>query len=272
MKMIITKIKNHNGFSLLELVVVIILVAILGISLSRVSQLSISSYIDGKDRNRLGQSTKWLTERLSREVREALPQSLRTGSAASIHCVEFMQVVNASYYLDLPESGSVASFNAVGYDLAFSSGLLAAIMPIDSTSIYGFSGVLASVASITQAAGQATITLTTATTFNQRSPQSRFYLLNSPVSFCLNDNNGEMTRYSSYLITSSQAFPPAGGSASLIGEDFSANGSVFNYQTGTLSRTALLQINLRSQNRSRNLAGNSESFEIFHEVHIRNVP
>jgi MSHA biogenesis protein MshO len=269
----ITKnIKSTHGFSLLELVIVILLIGIVGISLTKVSQLSISSYIDGKDRNQLGQSIKWLTDRISREVREALPQSIRTGSSANIHCVEFMPIVNASYYLNLPQTGTITSFDAVAYDITFSNGLIAAIMPIDSSDVYNVTGVLANVASISTTAGQATINLTTATSFNRRSPQNRFYLLNNPVAFCLNDNNGEITRYNGHPITAAQAFPPVGGSSSLIGENFTANGTVFNYQLGTLSRASLLQINLTTQNRNRNLAANTESINVFHEVQLRNVP
>ncbi len=67
-------------------------------------------------------------------------------------------------------------------------------------------------------------------------------------------------------------FVTGGVVSSLMGEDFSANGVVFNYQADTLSRAGLLQINFRVQNRNRSLTGNEESFEIFHEVHVRNVP
>lgn len=260
------------GFTLLELVVVIILLAILGVSLGNITQYSMLGYIDGKDRNRLSQSGKWVSERIAREIREALPQSVRSGSNANIHCVEFLPIVNSSSALDFPANGPISSFTAVGYDLTFSAGLMIAVMPINSASTYAVNGVIANVASITEMAGQATINLTAATNFTRRSPQARFYLLSAPVAFCLNDVNGEITRYSGHAISASQAFPPSGGSSVLLGENFSANGAVFNYQPGNLSSAGLLQINLRLQNRSRNLAANSESFEIYHEVHVRNVP
>lgn len=260
------------GFTLIELIIVILLTAILAISLSSLTQYSVFGYIDAKDRNRFSQSAKWITERISREVREALPQSIRVRTSGDIHCVEFMNIINASTYLDLPASGSVTSFNAVEFDLNFSAGLLVAIMPIDAASIYSGSGTLANVASVVDVGNEVTINLTAPTTFSRRSPQNRFYLLNSPVSFCLNNNNGQITRYSSYTTSGTQPVPPTGGSSALMADNFSANGTVFNYQAGTLTRAGLLQMNFRIQNRSRNLAGNSESFEVFHEVHIRNVP
>lgn len=262
----------NNGFTLFELIIVIVLIGILAISLGKITSFSVFSYIDAKDRNRNSQSSKWLIERISREIREALPQSVRAGNSGNIHCLEFMSILNASTYLDMPTSGSVSSFNAVGFDLNFSAGMFAAVMPINPIQTYGASGTLASVASITPSGTQSLITLSTPTVFARRSPQNRFYLLSSPTSFCLDDSSGNVTRYTEYGIDAAQSFPPTGATEALMGEDFSASGAVFNYQPGTLSRSGILQLNLRVQNRDRNLSGNAEAFEVFHEVHIRNVP
>ena len=266
-------VKLVRGFSLIELIIVIIILGIMGISFAKITSNSVSGYIDGKDRNQLSQSAQWVNERISREIREALPQSIRTSTNSGFHCVEFMPVTNASSYIDLPASGNITNINAVGFNLTTSSANFAAIMPINPTSIYSGVGVLGDVASISTSGtdpNQAVIALAAPTNFDQRSPQNRFYLLSNPVSFCLNDSNGQIVRYAGYGITAVQQTPPNGGNQ--IGENFSSTGNVFNYQPGSLSRSGLLQINLRLQNRNRALSGNEESFEIFHEVHIRNVP
>jgi MSHA biogenesis protein MshO len=263
---------RNQGFTLIELIIVILLTSILAISLSSATRFAVSGYIDAKDRNQLSQSAKWITERVSREVREALPQSIRTNVSGNIHCVEYMDIINGSTYTNLPASGNVSSFNAVGFDLVFSAGLLVAIMPIDANGIYSVGGTLGSVASVAVIGSEVQINLTGPTNFARRSPQNRFYLLTTPISFCLNNANGQLTRYSNYAISLAQPMPPAGGNAELIGENFSASGSVFNYQPGTLSRAGLLQMNFRMQNRNRSLAVNEEAFEVFHEVHVRNVP
>ena len=266
------RFKQQSGFTLIELVIVIVLISIVALSLSNLTSETVYGYIDAKDRNRLSQSTKWTTERIAREVREALPQSIRASNSGGIHCVEFMNIVNASTYLDIPPSGDVSSFNAVDFDLSFSAGLTVAIMPINPTTIYGGSGTLGSVAAIANSGNEVTITLSGPTNFSRRSPQNRFYLLNSPISFCLNDISGDVTRYAGYTTTAAQPLPPTGGTSELLAENFSANGNVFTYQSGTLNRSGLLQMNFRAQNRDRNLVGTAESFEVFHEVHIRNVP
>ena len=269
------KITKNAGFSLLELIIVIILIGIMSISFGKLTSNTVIGYIDAKDRNRLSQSAKWITERISRETRAALPQSIRTGSSGSFHCIEFLPIDNASTSIGLANSGNISNFNAVdnNYNLTSSSANFVAIMPIDTNSIYNSTGVLAGLSSISTsliAPFQVVINLVTPTVFTNRSPQNRFYLLNNPVSFCLNNSNGHILRYENYGLSSSQSFPPTGGS--ILAEDFFVSGTVFNYQSGTLSRSGLLQISLHSQNRGRSLSSTEEVLDIFHEVHIRNVP
>jgi MSHA biogenesis protein MshO len=271
-------INNNSGFTLLELIIVIVILGIMAFSLSGVIKTSVYGYIDAKDRNRLSQSAKWIIERISRELREALPQSVRTNDDGNDYCVEFMSIDNASSYLNLPTSPNavINSFKAVGFDLTTSSATRVAIMPISTSAVYNVTGTLGSIASISNLGGADTgkvsISLSGGPRFDRRSPTNRFYLLNDPISFCLNNSSGEITRYTDYGINAIQQLPPLAGSDSLIGENFSLSGYVFNYQAETLTKSGLLQINLLAQNRSRNLSGNEESFNIFHEVHIRNVP
>lgn len=269
MRFSILKIK---GFSLIELVIVMLLIGILAVSLTNVTQLTISGYIDAKDRNQLSQSAKFVTEKIAREVREALPQSIRVNVVANTHCLEFMNIANASTSLNIPATGNVSSFNAVGFDINFTTNMFVAIMPIDANSIYSVAGTLGSVTAIANAGNQAIITLAGPTNFARRSPQNRFYLLNTPISYCLNTANGELTRYDSYPITLPQQTPPFAGNSEVVAENYSANGAVFNYQLGTLNRSSLLQMNFQLQNRDRNLAAMEETFQVFHEVHVRNVP
>lgn len=267
---------NHsfqNGFSLLELVIVIALIGILAISLSKLTSNSVLGYVDAKDRNRLSQSTKWVIERVSRDLREAIPQSVRAGSSGNIHCVEFIPIVNSSTYFNIPATGSVSSFTAADFNLVANPANFITIMPINTASLYAGAGTVGSVASIVNSGSpnEVLITLSGATNFTGRSPHRRFFLFDGPASYCMDDSNGQIARYSGYALSASQPFPPASG-AQLVGENFSATSTVFNYQANTLARSGLLQISLNAQNRSRSLSGSQESFDVFHEVHIRNVP
>ncbi len=269
--------KRQSAFTMIELVIVIVLLGLLSISFSKILSSSVSNYIDAKDRNHHSQLAKWAIEVISRSVREALPQSIRSNNVGVQHCVEFMEILNATSYFNFPETGIIGSFNIVTFDLVFQAGQSVAIMPIDAPSVYagnGINGVVSPVTSIAASGlNQSLITLTVATDFTQRSPQNRVYILTTPTSYCLNDSNGQLTRFTNYGIQTNQSFPPAGGTSELISEDFWANGTVFDYQTGTLQRSGLLQIDFLIQDRVRYSSGGSEeAFQVFHEVHIRNVP
>lgn len=264
---------RQTAFTMIELVIVIVLLGILSVSFAKILSQSVSGYMDAKGRNEHSQTAKWVTEVISRSVREALPQSVRTGTSGNLDCVEYVEIVNASSYFNLPANGPVSSFNIVSYDLVFQAGLSVAIMPINASSIYVGNNVVTPIASIVSSGPQQSlITLTSPTNFAQRSPQNRLYILSSPITFCLNNNTGLISRYSNYGFSASLAFPPGSGNSETIGENFWANGNVFNYQSGSLQRSGLLQINFVIQDRNRFPSGTAESFEVFHEVHIRNVP
>lgn len=264
---------NNRAFTLLELIIVILLISIMAISLGNLTSNSIYGYIDAKDRNKLSQSSRWLLERLTREIREALPQSIRTANSGGFYCVEFMPITNASSYIDLPANGLVSTVSAVNFDLLSTSSQIIAIMPINSNDLYSNNGVLGSIGSISASLINPSIVdiqLTSPTIFLRRSPQNRFYLLQTPVSFCLNSSSGTVNRYSNYAMSFVQATPPANGNP--IAKSFVAIDSVFQYQPGSLTRSGLLQISLRAKNIDRITIGTEESFEVFHEVHLRNVP
>ncbi len=264
---------KQTAFTMIELVIVIVLLGILSVSFAKILSQSVSGYMDAKGRNEHSQTAKWVTEVITRSVREALPQSIRTGTSGNLDCVEYTEIINASSYFNLPANGPVSSFNIVAYDLAFQPGLSAAIMPINSSSIYIGNGVVTPIASISSSGPQQSlVTLVAPTNFFQRSPQNRLYVLSSPITFCLDNSSGLISRYSNYGFSASLAFPPSSGTSEIIAENFWANGNVFNYQSGSLQRSGLLQINFVIQDRNRYPSGTSESVEVFHEVHIRNVP
>lgn len=267
------KPRVKNGFTLVELIITLLLISILAISFGRILNISVYSYLDATDRNSNTQTARWVVETISRKLREALPQSVRRADNSVQYCVEFLPIVNASYYFNMPANGQVSSFNIVDFDISFQSNLLVAVMPINSNQLYSANGVIADVASIANSGvGQSLVTLSSPVVFNQRSPQNRVYLLLSPESFCLDNSNGQLSHYSNYPLTSNQSTPPTGGISQIIAERIWQAGNVFDYQAGSLQRSGLLQMEFRLQNANRNSDPNAEALRIFHEVHIRNVP
>ncbi|MDH5432968.1 MAG: type II secretion system GspH family protein [Gammaproteobacteria bacterium] len=267
---VISKLK---GFTLFELVIVILLLGILAISLSKISLFSVSGYVDAKDRHSLGSSTKFITEIISRNLRESLPQSIRVGNSGSIYCVEYIHVENASTLIDFNNAIPLDNIQVAEFDVASSAAQYVVVMPITTNELYSTNlGVITAFSGFSVNSGIATINLPAPYKFKYLPPQNRIFLTNSPSSFCLDDNTGQLYSYKNYPMVASQPFPPTGGSISLMAENLAASGTVFTYQPGNLHRSGLFQMSFEIFNRSKNQSLGVESFQLFHEVHIRNVP
>ena len=88
------------GFTLIELIVVIVLLGILGFGTTQFIINSSQSYVDTARRERQGSAARTAIEKMSRELRNALPNSVRTSAGNS--CIEFVPVLGGSIYTSLP--------------------------------------------------------------------------------------------------------------------------------------------------------------------------
>jgi len=70
--------KHRNGFTLIEMIMVILILGILSGILFVVLQGPIQSYIDVEKRTRLVDIADTALQRMTREIRLALPNSIRT--------------------------------------------------------------------------------------------------------------------------------------------------------------------------------------------------
>ncbi len=65
-----------RGFTLIEMVITIILLGIVGLFLGNIAGQAMGIYVDTTAREALIQQGRFLTERMSRELREAVPNSV----------------------------------------------------------------------------------------------------------------------------------------------------------------------------------------------------
>ncbi|WP_141193212.1 PilW family protein, partial [Vibrio sp. V17_P4S1T151] len=75
-----------RGFTLIEMVIAIILLSVVGLFLGSVIRQSMGIYVDTTAREALIQQGRFVTERLSRELREAVPNSVMVENG----CIEFL--------------------------------------------------------------------------------------------------------------------------------------------------------------------------------------
>lgn len=278
------------GVTLVELIVVIALLGILAAGTTAFLRYIVGGYVDTARRDQLASTARIGIERMSRELRNALPNSVRVSGDG--RCVEFMPRASSGIYQDrqvsygggvdsrpLPIDGHTAATASVfdAFDLAFTpqpgTEYRVVVYPLDAAEAYaapkGGTGTLLPYQGASTAANASRIDLGADYAVPRHSPQRRFHIAAEPVSFCA--DGGELRRYSGYGFNAVQPIPGAFGTdGRLMAEyirlsDNSAPVEVFTIAPQTLSRNAIVKIDLRVED-------GGEWVRLDHEVQLRNVP
>ncbi|MGB0468356.1 MAG: prepilin-type N-terminal cleavage/methylation domain-containing protein [Pontibacterium sp.] len=295
--------RAQAGFTLVELVVVIVLMSIMSVASVQFIANMAGGYADLSRRQNMADVTQLAVERIGREVRNALPNSVRIRSDANASCIEFIPTFGASIYQNLPVASTATSFNAIplgaGAITSWSTGdpLYVAVYPIssnvsDETHTYNPVYDLDSNSIVTPLDDPAqfiadqsnstiiTVTLASSHRFPTESPTGRFFIVGSPVSYCLLTGSGDLYRYSGYRATGGVFFTqqplPASGNLgetepgrALLADGISSNAPfadpAFAYVDTSLQRNALVLFDLEVEEQG-------ESVRIQHVVQVRNAP
>lgn len=266
--------KKNAGFTLVELVTVIVLLGIVALGSTQFIRQSTEIYVDAVTRDRLQQQARFAIERMTRELRNALPGSVRVD--ASGQCIEFLSITKASSYLSPVSDAAITSLDIIAVDSGFSSGDRIAIMPLDTSRVYSTSSTLSPLAILTgataPAGNQQTLTFASKQ-FPDESPSRRIFAVTGPISFCAADNVLTRHQGSGYTIASTQAAPPAAGvplAANIRLVDADGNAvNVFEFSAGTLQRAAVVKMDLVFS--ARGTLGD-EWLPFRHKVTVRNTP
>ncbi|MDD9175567.1 type II secretion system protein [Aliivibrio sp. S2TY2] len=92
--------KRIRGFTLIELILTIVVVGIIAIAASNTLVLGFQSYNDSIDRQDNQMQAKFVIEKLSRELRHAVPNS---AEVISRQCVSFIPLKVSAFYFQLPQ-------------------------------------------------------------------------------------------------------------------------------------------------------------------------
>ena len=106
--------QHSTGFTLIELVTVMMLLAILSIGTVRFLSGATEGYQQGVERVTSAGHARQVTQHLSHALREALPNSVRVNADGS--CVEYIPIDNASSYITAPVGLSSSTMLAVPFD------------------------------------------------------------------------------------------------------------------------------------------------------------
>lgn len=100
-----------RGFTLIEMIVTITIMSGVFIAITSFMAKGVEGYVDSVDRERLQQQGRFVIEKMSREIRNAIPNSFDTLTNASSNqkCVTFFPIKYSGFY----------NWQGVGADLEF---------------------------------------------------------------------------------------------------------------------------------------------------------
>lgn len=273
-----------NGFTLIEMVISI---TILGIVAS-LSALIINRSVEGYDatarRAKLHSSARLAIDRIAREVRQALPNSICTYNGSSCN-----SSADRFYFLKTSDGGEyqtqsgvypggaaraplpIAPATANSFDVLSTNSLnistgnsWVVLYNTNNNAIYSSASKRKLISSITTkdvdgvlpANDIAVVNLASSTSFPGHSPSRRFQIIQeAPVIFYLNGTN-------LFRATSTFAAPNTPVGAQLLLENVS--GLNFSYIAGIQQRASVLRIDLT-------ITVKGETVHIIHEAHIQNA-
>jgi MSHA biogenesis protein MshO len=281
-----------RGFTLVELVITIAVSSVVVAFMAMFIVTPMTIYTSQTRRAMLVDAADSALRFIGRDLRAALPNSVRVSASGSVHALELLATADGARYQD---SGPLSN-PALALDLTAPDGAFATTVPFTQVtlpctpcayrlSIYNVgvpgadayetgSHVItpATGTTITISAGatanQDLVTLSPAFQFAFGSPGQRVFLVSGPVSYLCDLAAATLTRYSGYTIASTPSasaavLTAAGASAALVANNVAD--CQFVLSPGTAQRNGLATLTLQ-------LAQSGESVQLLHQVEVVNAP
>jgi MSHA biogenesis protein MshO len=281
---------SERGFTLIELVVTIAVASVVVAFMALFIVMPLNAYTAQTRRATLVDESDSALRFMSRDIRSALPNSVRVATSGTVSALELLATADGARYQDngpLSNPALVLDFTTPDGAFATTVPFTQLTLPWSSSAYYlsiynvGVPGANAyqsanvitpSGTTIAISAGatsnQNLVTLSPAFQFAYGSPEKRVYLVSGPVSYLCDTSAGTLTRYSGYSISSTQPTSSAalglqGAIAALVAANVAS--CTFTYSAGTAQRNALATLEIE-------ITQSGEIVQLLNEVQVVNAP
>jgi MSHA biogenesis protein MshO len=252
--------EKQQGFTLIELITVMVVVGVISAFSVQFIVDTMTGYNQTIERGRLVAQGRQALERMTRQLRAAIPNSIRAQTLNGYACVEFLPVAGGgSYEEDVPDNDNLApaitSLTTGGYSVDFGAASQLLIAPMSSTEIYGGSAVSVALSATLPEGDSGTTLSFGAHQFVRNSISKRFFLADTAQAFCY---TGSQLRFYS------DSGSVTGLNGDVVADDVTAT-QAFTVSDSSEDRNTLVAMQF-------NFSRSGESVTLNREALIRNVP
>lgn len=283
----------------MELIVVVVLLGVLAVGGGMLAINPIGAYDAQVRRQQLVDQGEMALRQIARDIRRALPNSIRVTSVGAGFAVEMVNTVDGARYRDeyggdytdddifvLDFAGPDRDFNFLGRVAGASAAQLAVgtqrlviynTSPVDiyaeAVDVSDFQGIITR--------GDMALTLSNSDNgpgddedhirmsdpflFTQQSPAQRAYVVDGSISYVCDPGTSRIRRYSGYGYRAAQPTAPADFGVTPGRVISQLTGCNMTYAAGTAQRGGMLTVEIT-------VADGGEAVNLLHQIHVVNVP